>query len=73
MPFEWVSNSLGGGLIGLFGVVIVVMALAMYFDLKAQVKEQKADNKELRSTLSRLTDVVESWTPDEQRKRLKRP
>jgi hypothetical protein len=73
VPYEWVADSLGGGLLGLFGVVIVVLALTIYWDQRGQIKELKQTNKDLRDAINRLSDTVESWMPERQQRRLKRP
>jgi Tfp pilus assembly protein PilO len=68
-----IFQALGGGLVGLLGVAVVVLAMTIYLDQRAQIKELKADNKELRSTLDRLTNAFEAWSPAEQVKSLRRP
>lgn len=72
MSIQDVFQALGGGLVGLLGVAVVVLSVTIYWDLKTQIREQKADNKELRTTLGRLTDVVESWSPEKQKTSLRR-
>lgn len=72
MPYEWISDNLGGGLLGLLGVLLVIVTLAFYRHLIAQIAELKQDNRELRESLNRLVDVVEAWTPEQQARRLKR-
>ena len=73
MPFQWAFDSAGGGLAGLFLVFSLVLAVGWYRDLKGQLSEYKAANKELRDAINRLTDTVESWQPEAQQRRLKRP
>lgn len=68
-----VFEALGGGLVGLLGVVVMVLASFLYWELKGQIKELREGNKELRDAVNRLADVIESWTPDGQRRRLRQP
>lgn len=72
MPYEWVSSGLGGGLTGLLGALVVFLAVTIFVMQRSRISELKEENKELRTTLTRLTDVVEAWTPSEQRKRIGR-
>lgn len=79
MPFglSWLFDAAGGGPLALAAVVIAALASVIYFDQRAQIKELKADNREMRSILDRLADTVEAWTPQEQlgavRRRLRKP
>lgn len=73
MPLESISESLGGGLLGLFGVLIVIITVAYWRDLRGQISEGKEANRELRSAINRLADTIESWTPENQRRRVPRP
>ena len=73
MPFDWLFNAVGGGPLGIVLVILSVVSVTFYLNLIGQIKERREENKELRAALGRLTDVVESWTPDEQRRRIKRP
>ena len=68
-----VFDALGGGLVGLLGVVIMLLASLLFWELKGQIKELRDGNKELREAVNRLADVIESWTPDGQRRRLRQP
>lgn len=73
MPYEWIFENLGGGLVGLLGVLLTTVSIGWWRDMRGQIRDLKADNRELRDTLNRLTDVAESWMPEQQHRRLKRP
>lgn len=68
-----VYDGLGGGLVGLLGVAVMVLASFLYWELKGQIRDLRGGNKELRDAVNRLADVIETWTPDGQRKRLRQP
>ena len=72
MPYDWLSSAFGGGPTGVLVVLLAVITVAFYANLLAQIKEQRAENGALRATLERLTDVIESWTPDNQRRKVPR-
>jgi len=71
VSFPEIFQAAGGGTVGLLATLLVLVVSAYYWDLKAQNRDLKAENKEMRATLSRLTDILESWTPDSQKKRLR--
>lgn len=73
MPYEWAFQSVGGGLAGIFLVLLILVITGWYRDLRGQITEYRSANKELRDAITRLTDTVESWQPEQQRRRLKRP
>lgn len=73
MSIADVFQAFGGGLVGLLGVAVVVLAMTIYLDQKAQIKELKVDNKATLAALERLTDVVESWMPAAQKTSVRRP
>lgn len=66
-----VFQALGGGLTGVLGAVVVVVSGLLFWELKSQIKELREANKELRRELTRVADVVETWTPEQQRRRLR--
>lgn len=68
-----VYESLGGGMVGLLGAAVLILASLLFWELKGQIKELRDGNKELREAVNRLADVIESWTPDGQRRRLRQP
>lgn len=73
MPYEWAFDAVGGGIIGLLVVLLLAVVVAYWHDLKSQIKEHKAANKELRDAINRMADTVEAWTPEQQHRRLRRP
>lgn len=73
MPYEWAFNGVGGGLQGVLFVLLMAVVVGWYFDLRGQIKDLKEMNRDLRSSINRMADTIESWTPDEQKRRLKRP
>ena len=72
MPYEWLSTAFGGGPLGAIFVLLAIVVVAFYWNLLGQIKDRRTENAELRAALSRLTDVVESWTPEAQKRRLPR-
>lgn len=68
-----IFDALGGGLVGLLGLAVFGLASLLFWELKGQIKELRDGNKELRDAVNRLADVIESWTPDGQRRRLRQP
>ena len=68
-----VFEALGGGVVGLLGVAVLALASLLFWELKGQIRELRDGNKELREAVNRLADVIESWTPDGQRRRLRQP
>ena len=73
MPYEWAFNGVGGGLPGVLLVLLLVVVVGWYFDLRGQIKDLKEMNRQLREAINRMADTIESWTPDQQTRRLKRP
>lgn len=74
MPFEWAFQSVGGGLAGLFLVLLLVVVVGWYRDLRGQLNDYKTANKELRDAINRMADAIESsWQSEQQQRRLKRP
>lgn len=66
-----VFEALGGGVVGLLGVTVLALGTMLYREIKGQNSDLKVANKELREAVNRLADVVEAWTPDGQRRRLR--
>lgn len=86
MPYGEVFDALGGGIAGLLGVAVVVLAGFVLHQLNTRLKERDARIQELKDEIkeknqllkdqaaatNRLADVVEAWTPSEQRRRVTR-
>ena len=72
MPYDWLSSAFGGGPTGVFVVLLAVITTTFYLNLLAQIAERRAENASLRATLERLTDVIESWMPEQQRRKVPR-
>jgi hypothetical protein len=80
-----IFDALGGGMLGLLAVTVFALGVlllrakdAQISDLKAENGDLKAERKEDRITLKNLTsaverqsDVIEAWTPESQRRRLR--
>jgi uncharacterized membrane protein (DUF106 family) len=73
VPYEWAFNAVGGGLAGVLLVLLMAVIVGWYFDLKGQIKDLKEVNRALREAINRIADTIEEWTPDQQRRKLKRP
>jgi hypothetical protein len=73
VPFEWVFDALGGGPAAFWTAIAFFLAVTIYWGQRSRISELQAENKEMRSALTRLTDVVESWMPEAQGKKLRRP
>jgi hypothetical protein len=81
VPYSDIFQAAGGGLIGLLVVAIVALFSLLLWAmrarcadkdvvieaLRAELKEARADNRNLTIALDRLSDLVQSWTPNEQR------
>jgi hypothetical protein len=82
LGLDEVFNALGGGLLGLFGVVIAILSGLLLQQLNVRLKERDvviADLKkekeaalgivkDLTAAVNRQTDVIEAWTPAAQRR-----
>lgn len=78
-----VFQALGGGLAGLLGVTVLALWGMLLYQLNVRLKERDDRIRELKEELkgvnqllkeqttanNRLADVVEAWTPSEQRRR----
>ncbi len=73
MQYEWVFNALGGGPAAFWTAISVFLSVTIYWGQRTRITELQAENKEMRAALTRLTDVVESWTPEAQGRKLRRP
>lgn len=80
MTIQDVFQALGGGLVGLLGVAVVVLATFIVRLYETRLREHKdtiatlnQQIKDLTSAINRQSDAIESWTPTEQRRRLRAP
>ncbi len=71
MSAKEVFDALGGGMVGVLGAALFAVCGLLFWELKGQIKELRDANKELRDAVTRLADVIESWTPETQRRRLR--
>ncbi len=85
MPYGDVFEALGGGLVGLLGVVVVLLSIGlirlvfMIFgqyearlrERDARIEKQDKQLEELTRAVNRQSDVIESWMPEAQRRRLR--
>jgi len=80
VPFEWIFDGVGGGVVGVLAVMSVVLAVALFrerafrlserdqriTELRTDLKEQIEINKEHVRASNRTADVLETWMPASQ-------